>query len=267
MLPAPRVLDEMHSLGITATELGAPTFLPRGDQELITALADHDMTLIGGFVPVVLHDPGQRRQTIAEARATAALFASAGATLFVSAVVMDADWSARRVLSSREWDHMFGMLEEIDEVCADAGLTQALHPHVGTLVETADDVRRVLDHSGVSWCLDTGHLFIGGYDPDEFAGDAKDLVVHCHLKDVREGIAREVRAGRQTIHEGVLNGLFCPLGRGDTPVGSTITTLEANGYEGWYVLEQDTDLGDTVPPTGSGPIDDVRESIDFLARL
>ena len=28
MLPASRVLDEMHGLGITATELGAPGFLP-----------------------------------------------------------------------------------------------------------------------------------------------------------------------------------------------------------------------------------------------
>ena len=40
-----------------------------------------------------------------------------------------------------------------------------------------------------------------------------------------------------------LAGLFRPLGQGDTPVAETIAVLEASGYDGWYVLEQDTDIG------------------------
>ncbi len=75
-------------------------------------------------------------------------------------------------MSAKEWDHLVGMLDELDELCHDHGLRQALHPHVGTLVETADDVKRVLDRSEVRWCLDTGHLFIGGYDPARFAAEA-----------------------------------------------------------------------------------------------
>ena len=39
------------------------------------------------------------------------------------------------------------MLDELDELCAEHGLTQALHPHVGTLVETAADVATVLERS------------------------------------------------------------------------------------------------------------------------
>src|SRR4029077_11799290 len=98
VLPARRVLDEMRSLGITATELGAPGFLPDGDQELIAALADTGMTLIGGVVPLVLHDRGARDATLAEARAVARRFAAARATMFVTAVVVDAGWAPRRTL-------------------------------------------------------------------------------------------------------------------------------------------------------------------------
>ena len=58
-------------------------------------------------------------------------------------------------------------------------------------------------------------------------------------------------------------GLFCPLGRGDAPIAATIDRLERDGYDGWYVLEQDTDLGATEP-AGAGPIDDVRVSVEFL---
>jgi len=267
MLPASRVLDEMHGLSITATELGAPGFLPDGDQELIAALADTGMTLIGGFVPLVLHDRGAREATLAEARTVARRFAAARGTMFVTAVVLDAGWAPRRTLSLAEWDHLFGMLEEVDELCHEYGLRQALHPHVGTLVETADDCKRVLDSSDVRWCLDTGHLFIGGYDPVTFAREAAERVVHAHLKDVREGVAREVNSGRTTLRDGVLEGLFCPLGRGDVPVGDTVVALERAGYTGWYVLEQDTDLGDNAPRPGTGPVDDARASIEYLQTL
>ena len=173
MLSADRVLGEMRSLGITATELGAPGFLPRDPDALVDVLDRNGCPLIGGFVPVVLHDPGQREATLAEARATAELFAAARGD--------DVRHRGRRrrragrrgsSCPSAQWDHLVGMLGELDGLCAEHGLTQALHPHVGTLVETAADVATVLERSDVRWCLDTGHLLIGGYDPAQFAADA-----------------------------------------------------------------------------------------------
>jgi inosose dehydratase len=264
MLPAERVLGEMRSLGITATELGAPGFLPRDPTELRDVLDRNDMRLIGGFVPVVLHERDQRAATLAEATATAELLAAAGATMFVSAAVVDDGWSPRFELSRAQWDHVVGMLGELDELCADHRLAHALHPHVGTLVETAADVSTVLEHSAVRWCLDTGHLFIGGYDPDRFAADAGDRVAHVHLKDARDEVVEQVRGGTVTIRAGVERGLFCALGAGDVPVAETVAVLEGSGYAGWYVLEQDADLGAVVPPAGSGPIEDARASLDFL---
>lgn len=267
MLPADRVLGEMRSLGITGTELGAPGFLPRDPDRLATVLDAHGMSLIGGFVPVVLHDAAARERTLAEASATAQLFSAAGATMFVTAAVVDEGWSPRRALATTEWDHLVGMLDELDQLCAGFGLTQALHPHVGTLVETADDVRTVLDRSDVHWCLDTGHLAIGGYDPAQFAADAAGRVAHVHLKDVDAAVAADVGSGSLTIQQGVGLGLFRPLGDGDGPIGATITTLERAGYSGWYVLEQDTDLGPVAPPGGAGPLDSARRSLEYVRSL
>lgn len=93
MLPKSRVLGEMASLGFTATELGAAGFLPDDPAELTAQLDDYGMALLGGFTPVVLHDPAERANTIASATATAKLFQQAGATKFVSSVVQDWDWS------------------------------------------------------------------------------------------------------------------------------------------------------------------------------
>lgn len=267
MLPPDRVLGEMRALGLQATELGAPGFLP-GDPEAVAAvLAAHEMTLVGAFVPVVLHDPAVAADTRRAATATADHIRRAGGTVFVSTVVADAGWATPWQMSDTELDHVVGMLAELDAICAERGMIHALHPHVGTLVERADDVRRLLDRSDVGWCLDTGHLFIGGYDPVEFAADAAGRVAHVHLKDVDASVAGAVRAGELSIQPAVQRGLFLPLGRGEARVAETIAALEGGGYDGWYVLEQDTDLGETAPPPGSGPIDDARISVEFLTAL
>lgn len=267
MLPVDRVLTEMRSLGFTATELGAPGFLPEEPDALLDVLGRHDMSLIGGFVPVVLHEPAARDETLRAAAATAQLFADAGATMFVSAVVVDQGWSPRVSLDDAQWDHLVGMLGELDELCAGHGLTHALHPHVGTLVETAADVRTVLEKSDVLWTLDTGHLAIGGYDPAHFAVDAAGRIAHVHLKDVDSLVAADVASGESTIQQGVQRGLFRPLGDGDAPVAATVRTLEAAGYQGWYVLEQDEDLGPVTPLDGEGPLASARRSVEYLRSL
>ncbi len=267
MLPAARVLTEMVSLGVTGTELGAPGFLPRRPDELRSVLDRHRVRLIGGFVPLVLHERGERAAALEGARSTAELLAAAGASVFVSAAVVDLRWSRRLALSPAQWNHLLGMLEDLDGLCAEHGLRHALHPHVGTLVETRDDVRTVLERSSVKWCLDTGHLIIGGYDPAEFASDAAGGVVHTHLKDVRLGLAEQVGRGHLALIDAVRRGLFCPLGQGDAPVAATVERLERDQYRGWYVLEQDTDLGRDVPAPGEGPILDARRSVNYLRQV
>ena len=264
MLPTDRVLGEMANLQLPATELGAPGFLPATPEAVKAELAEFDMTLIGGFTPLVLHDRRLRDATIATARATAALFERAGATEFISAVVMDDAWSVPRALDADETQHMIEMFGVIDEICGEHGLQQVLHPHVQTLVETASDVRRVLDNCDVKWCLDTGHLAIGGVDPVAFARESADRVGHVHLKDVNMSMAAPVLSHEMTIMAGVQSGLFTPLGQGDVQILEVIETLELAGYRGWYVIEQDTAITGAVPELGAGPITAVTQSLAFL---
>lgn len=264
MLPTPRVLAEMAELGMPATELGAPGFLPDDPGDVQVELAQYGMTLLGGFTPVVLHDPAMRDETIRQATATAQLFQRAGATKFVSAVVMDPDWSQPRRLSIDEQRHMTEMFGVLDEICAEHGLEQVLHSHVMTLVETADDVNRVLDSCDVHWCLDTGHLAIGGVDPVAFAEESFERVGHVHLKDVRLDMVPAVLSRDVTLMEATQRGLFTPLGQGDVDIVGVIQALESRGYQGWYVIEQDTALTDGLPGEGAGPIHQVRASVDYL---
>jgi inosose dehydratase len=267
MLPTPRVLTEMSAMGMTATELGAPGFLPTDPDEVKAVLATYGMTLMGGFTPVVLHDPAQRQATIDSATTTAKLFQRAGATKFISAVVQDWDWAIPRPLSVDERKHMVEMFGVIDEICAAHGLQQVLHSHVQTVVETKDDINRVLDTCDVNFCLDTGHMAIGGQDPVAFAKEAMERVGHVHLKDVRLDMVPPVLRREVTLMAATQAGLFTPLGQGDVDILGVVQTLEAAGYRGWYVIEQDTAITDGLPAEGEGPVTQVRTSMQFLTDV
>jgi len=158
---------------------------------------------------------------------------------------------------------LLASLDRIRDVAGERGIEATLHPHVGTMVESADEVDRVLSGCSIGLTLDTGHLLVGGADPVAITRTATDRIRHTHLKDVRVEVAERVRAGELSYTEGVRNGLYVPLGQGDVDIAAIVATLEAAGYDGWYVMEQDTILG-AEPAHDAGPLADVRTGLDFL---
>ena len=170
-------------------------------------------------------------------------------------------------LSKDEVTQFFKMLAEVDQICKDHGLVQVVHPHLQTVVETKKDIDMVVDNSEVMWCLDTGHMTIGGQDTVEFAKKYASRVGHVHLKDVNMKSVPPVLARQQSIMEGVQKGLFTPLGQGDVPILDTILALEAAGYQGWYVIEQDVAITGEMPGLGEGPISGMKQSVDYLHNV
>jgi inosose dehydratase len=243
VLDAPAVLGEMAELGLSATELGPPGYLPRDPGELRALLSGHSLTLVGGFLAIELHE--NREAALAAAEDSAALFAACGAEVLVLAASTGLDgYDERPSLSDDEWETLFETAGLIRDIAAKHGLRAVLHPHVGTHVETESEVERFLAGSDLPLCLDTGHLLIGGTDPVELAKRHPDRVGHLHLKDVRGELAEDVRAGRLPYAEAVGKGLYVPLGAGDVDIEALVRFVHEAGYDGWYVLEQDTALSE-----------------------
>jgi inosose dehydratase len=263
-LPVRRVLAEMQQLGLAATELGSDGYMPTDPAELKDLCAEFDLAMIGGFVPLVVHEPSQREATVAAAHRAASLMSAAGGTVFVTSSVTDWDWGPRSPLSADDWRVAADVLDEVGEIVAAYGMTQAIHPHLRTILETRADIEALLDVSDVGWTFDTGHMQIGGMDPMEFVEIAFDRIRHVHLKDVVMDTALPVFRGDASIMEGVQAGMFCNLGSGDVPIGDIVKALEARGYDQWYVLEQDAAITSGEPEEGSGPYLDVLASIEFL---
>jgi inosose dehydratase len=267
MLPPGRVFAEMAGLGLAATELGpVDDYLPLDAGAIRTALEPHGLALVGGFVPLVLHE-GSAHGALATARRVASAMAAAGADTFVAALVQDAAWSAPQELTEAGWWQLASHLEQAAALVAELGLTLVVHPHHGTLVERAEDVDRLASLIDVGWCLDPGHLALGGYEPRAFAQRHGHRVAHVHLKDINLDVAARLNAGELTLMAAVQAGLFVPLGDGDAGIADVVAALDARGYDGWMVLEQDCAITGPPPADGEGPVRDAARSLEFLMAL
>jgi inosose dehydratase len=263
-ISADRVLREMSIAGLTATELGPEGYLPTEPARLRALLRSHGLRCAGTFAPVLLHDTDH--DPVADIAGRLEVLNACAADVLVLAAATGADgYDSRPTLEDAQWSTLLANLDRLADVAARRGVLAVLHPHVGTMVETPDDVERVLAGSSVRLCLDTGHLLIGGTDPVALARAVPDRIGHVHLKDVAEALAARVRSGELSYTQAVAQRMYTPLGRGDIDVAAIVTALRNYGFDGWYVLEQDTILG--AEPGDEGPLRDAIASVRHMQAV
>lgn len=260
------VLSQMQEVGLVATEFGPDGFLPSEPEAKAKTLADRGLRAVGGFMPVVLHDPENDPLPEIE-KALEGFTAAGGGTLVLAAVTGTDGYDVPPVLDDAGWKVLLTNLDRLALVANRSAITATLHPHVGTMVETADDVEQVLAGSGIGLCLDTGHLLVGGADPVALAAEHAGRIRHTHLKDVDAAWARRVQSGEVTYTDAVRDGMYRPLGQGDVDIAAIVGSLENAGYDGWYVLEQDAILAGPPAAGDQGPMADVRASMEHLLAI
>lgn len=262
-----RVLGEMQQIGLSATELGPEGYLPGSAEELGALLDRFELSLVGGFVPAVLHRTELVSENMEYVDRAAATLAGTGAPVMVLGPDSHHPGYDHQIdLTEAEWNTFFTSLDRTMEIASRHGLMTALHPHWGMAVVCQDHVERVLNRSSVELCIDTGHLALADADPVAIAEVSVGRVAHVHLKDLDESLAVRVRSGDLAFRQAVIDGLFLPLGDGGVDIGAFVAALEVQGYEGWYVIEQDMVL-DSEPDAGEGPIVAAQRSFSFLERL
>jgi inosose dehydratase len=259
-----RVLRDMRSLDLHATEAGPPGFLP-ADPTAARALLDScGLRLIGGFVTAVLHEPARRTGELASVKRQAEWLAAGGAELVILAPALaQTGYSGAAELSDEAWRELFEGIDRVVEIADSQGLGVAVHPHWGTAIERRHHIERFLKETTHWLCLDTGHIALGGADPLKVARDAGARVRHVHLKDVDGALAARVRDRAISYNDAVRAGLFRPLGEGAARIKDVLGHLRGAGYSGWYVLEQDVMLDGEPEP---GPPEWIARSVEYARK-
>ncbi|MGR3630656.1 MAG: myo-inosose-2 dehydratase [Limimaricola soesokkakensis] len=164
----------------------------------------------------------------------------------------------RPVMTDAEWERFSRGYEELSRIAHEEGVAMGYHHHMGTIIESEAEIRRFMEMAGshTRLLLDTGHAWFGGADPGALARDFMDRVSHIHCKNVRPGVARQVRDENLSFLEGVRRGAFTVPGDAEGCVDFAPVLREAAkaGYAGWLVIEaeQDSALRDPRKYQGLG---------------
>lgn len=136
-------------------------------------------------------------------------------------------------------------LEALAVYCACQGIDLVYHHHMGTIVQTGEEIDLLMANTGpaTKLLLDTGHAFFGGANPAEVADKHMRRVRHIHAKNVRPAIAAEVAAENLSFLDGVRRGVFTVPGdpEGGVDFLPVLTIAAAHGYDGWLVIEAEQD--------------------------
>ena len=150
-------------------------------------------------------------------------------------------------------------------VMAEAGIRTVIHQHIGTLIETEAEARRLFDMTDPSvlgLCLDTGHWTFGaGGDPVAAVRELRDRVWHVHFKDCDPRVMEASRVNEWDGPTSVGHGVFCELGKGCVNFAGMLDALEEIGYDGWIVVEQD------VLPGMGNPRESARRNREYLRSI
>lgn len=162
----------------------------------------------------------------------------------------------RPIMSDAEWSRFSAGYEELSRIAHEEGVAMGYHHHMGTIIESADDIDRFMAMAGprTRLLLDTGHAWFGGADPVEVARKYMNRVTHIHCKNVRPDIAKRVRDDNMSFLQGVVAGAFTVPGDPEGVVDFAPVLAEAAkaGYQGWIVIEAEQDSAVRNPLTYQG---------------
>ena len=271
-----QVLDEMHAIGYSGTELGDWGFMPTDPAQLRDELAARELTLLGAFVPVALADAEAHASGETSAVQHARLLAEAsGETPFIvladdNGTVAPRTHNAGRIhpeqgLTQEQWDtFVVGVHRIAQSVRDEMGLRTVFHHHCAGYVETPTEVDTLMqrtDPNLVGLCFDTGHYRFGGGEPLDIFDRHAERIWHVHFKDCQPEIAAHSCSDGWDYFESVGKGVFCELGKGDVDFPAFIAELHNRDYDGWIVVEQDV-----LPGMGS-PYESAERNFQYLNSI
>ena len=245
--PLESVLKDIQEVGFAGVELGGK--FPRDPEALRALLGRYDLDLVGGWYSASLLQRSAEEE-IAALRGHLDLLQALGSSVFVIAETSNAIHGLRErpltdspVLADDDWGRFGERLTQVADYIDSEGLRFAYHHHLGTAVETADELDRFLSATAtnVGLTLDTGHAALGGIDALEVIQTAPERVAHVHCKDVRRKVFESILGSGRSFLDGVLEGMFTVPGDGDLNFLPVFRALFDMNYSGWVIVEAEQD--------------------------
>lgn len=249
-IPTARILDEAgRQIGFDGIENGHRW--PDDPEELRALLAGYGLKFISGWYSCNLLVQSVQDE-IAACQAHLAKLKHNGCKVMITCETSNAiHGDAGRAVNDRPRLTADGMrdfgakLEEFAAYLAGQGVTLVYHHHMGTIVESPEEIDALMAATGphTQLLFDAGHCAFGGGDPVAVLTRHAARVRHFHAKNIRPNVVARVRDEGTSFLQAVLAGAFTVPGDQDGGIdfAPLLGILKAQGYDGWIVIEAEQD--------------------------
>lgn len=252
-IPLEQCLREAKEAGFEGMELGHK--FPREAGALRTVLSAHGLDLVSGWYSGELLRRTAKEE-MEHMRPHLDLLKALGAKVLILAETTDAihgeadaPLSRRPRVPEGAWPELGKRMTELADRTLAEGVRVVFHHHMGTVVQTEEDIDAMMAATGPSFrlLLDTGHATWGGSDPAKLARRYRDRISHFHSKDVRKAVMERSLAEDWSFLRSVVEGIYTVPGDGSVDFVGVMKELP--GYSGWMIVEAEQDPKKAHPLT------------------
>ena len=172
-------------------------------------------------------------------------------------------FDAKYVMNDSEWKKFADGMNRLGEIANSMGIRLVYHHHMGTVVQTAEEIDRMMDMTDpdkFALLYDTGHLAYCGQDYLAVLNKYAKRIAHVHLKDIRPEVVEKVKKEKLSFLQGVREGAFTVPGDGCIEFTPVFDVLDKSGYEGWMIVEAEQD------PAKANPFEYALKARDYIRK-
>ena len=259
-------LKETNEIGFSGIEAGGK--FPKNSNELIPKLKKENLRLCSGWYGANLLK-NTVKEEILIMKDQLDLFKECNAPCMVVAEVSGSiqgeakiALSKRPILSTDEWKIFYNKISEISKYMEDKGVPLAYHHHMGTVIETEDETRRLIDSTddNVKLLIDTGHMLFAQGNSIKLVHDFSERLIHVHCKDIRKNVLNKSLQNDSTFRQAFLDGAFTVPGDGCIDYVPFLKALKEKNYSGWLVVEAEQD------PEKANPFEYAKIGYNYLSK-
>ena len=259
-------LSEASKAGFTGIESGGK--FPKNSKELLPKLEKENLQLCSGWYGATLlkNTPKEEFELMREQMD---LFKDCKSPCMVFAEVTNSvqgdpktPLSKKPKLSEDEWKLLISRINEISKMMIDENMPLAYHHHMGTVIETEGETRRLIESTSdsVKLLIDTGHMLFAGGNSIKLTEDFIERIIHVHCKDIRKNVLEKSLKNDSTFRQAFLDGAFTVPGDGCIDYKPFLKVLKNRNYEGWLVVEAEQD------PAKANPFEYAKIGYKYLSK-
>ena len=264
--PIEQCLEEASAAGFTGIELGGK--FPRNPGITNFLLNKYKLKMPGGWYGSLLRTRSAEDEWVAM-QDHLNLLKLVNADVFVFADVSGSiqgdqtkRLSTRPTMEDDEFAEYCKKINDISNRLNDEGIPMSYHEHMGTIIQTENDVDRFMNNTNQNTFLlyDTGHLLFAEANYERVLKNYISKINHVHCKDIRQNILKNSLKNDLSFRESFLDGVFTVPGDGCIDYEPLFKILYENNYDNWLIIEAEKD------PKKANPLEFAKIGYNYLSN-